>query len=105
MEKNHPLILVFYLDAELMKQQEIIMPFVDSVKKVIESKQANIISFFMPTKGEERIECLNPSTIKDADMEKINKMVEEIKKNFSIGEENTNIPDLDIELDPQNEND
>jgi hypothetical protein len=97
MEQQYPLILVFYLDAELMKNSQIIQPFVDSVNKVLAQKKANAIAFFMPTKGEERIECINPMLVKEPDMTKINALVEDIKKNFSIGED-LPMPDEEIDL-------
>lgn len=84
MEKNYPLILVFYLDAELMKNRDLIVPFANSVNDVLEQKKANAIAFFLPTNGEEKIEVINPVIVREADMEKINVLVEDIKKNFSI---------------------
>jgi len=98
MEKQHPLILVFYLDAELMKNGEIIRPFADSVNEMLAIKDANALAFFIPTTGEERVECINPVLIKEADMDKINTMIEDIKKNFSINAD-INIPDEEITLD------
>ena len=96
MEQQYPLILVFYLDAELMKNSQIIQPFVDSVNKVLAQKKANAIAFFMPTKGEEKIDCINPMLVKEPDMAKINALVEDIKKNFSIGGD---LPIQDEEID------
>jgi hypothetical protein len=93
MEKNYPLILVFYLDAELMKNKEIMAPFTNSVNNILAQKNANAIAFFLPTTEKEKIECLNPVVIKEADMEKINSMVEDIKRNFSI--------DSNISLTPE----
>ena len=98
MDKQYPLIIVFYLDAELMANPQIIKPFADSVKDVLDKRQANAMAFFIPTKGEERVECINPIMIKEADMEEINKMVEDIKASFSIGVD-INIPDEEITLD------
>jgi hypothetical protein len=83
-EKQHPLVLVFYLDIELLSNREIAQPFVDMVNDVIAQKDANAIAFFLPTRGEERIECINPIIMKEADMEKVNKMIEDIKEQFSI---------------------
>jgi hypothetical protein len=94
-EKQNPLILVFYLQ---MEDQRIIQPFIESVNDMIIQKNANIMAFFVPTDGEERIECLNPVTLKENDMDKINKMIEDIKQSFSIGAE-MSIPDEDIILD------
>lgn len=99
-EKNYPLIIVFYLDAEMMKIKDIIQPFADSVNKILAQKNANAIAFFLPTKGEERIECINPTIVAEADMEKINAMLEDIKTNFSVGTD-MNVPDIDIEVDSE----
>jgi hypothetical protein len=87
MEKTYPLIIVFYLDGEMMKQKEIITPFVEAVNNMLHQKNANALAFFLPTAGEERIECINPVIIKEADMEKINAIVEDIKTNFSVAAE------------------
>ena len=89
-KENYPLILVFYLDSELMRNKDIILPFTEAVNQTLAIKNANAIAFFIPTKGEERVDCINPKIIEPTDMEKINKMVEEIKLNFSIA------PDMDI---------
>lgn len=91
MENQYPLILVFYLDAEMMKIKEIIQPFAESVNHMLAEKNSNAMAFFIPTKGEERVECINPSIIAEADMAKINQMVEDIKEQFSID------ADIDVE--------
>lgn len=94
-EKGYPLILVFYLDSELMKQPRIIGPFSEMVNKMLIDKEANALAFFLPTNGEERVECINPIVMKETDMEKINLMIEDIKKNFSVGVEDS-LPDTEI---------
>lgn len=91
-EKQHPLIIVFYLDADMMRRPEIIVPFSESINHIIEKKEANAIAIFLPTNGEERVECINPTLVPNFEMERINKIIEDIKKNFSIGD------DLDIEI-------
>lgn len=96
-ETNHPLILVFYLEKEAMSNQLMIKPFVESINQMIYEKKANVMAFFIPTNGNPRVECINPSIVSEADMSKINKMVEDIKKSFSIGED-INIEDDDIEM-------
>ena len=97
MKESYPLIIVFYLDAEMMKVKEIIQPFADSINTMLAHKNANAMAFFIPTKGEERVECINPSIVAEADMAKINAMVEDIKKSFSIGEE-INVEDEEIDM-------
>lgn len=99
MENKYPLILVFYLDVEMMKIKEIIQPFAESVNNMLAEKNANAMAFFLPTKGEERVECINPSIIAEVDMEKINKMVEDIKEQFSVGVD-MDIQDVQIENEP-----
>jgi hypothetical protein len=98
MEKQYPLIIVFYLDAELMANPQIIKPFADSVNDALAKRKANALAFFIPTKGEERVECINPVMVKEADMAEINKMVEDIKASFSVGVD-INVPDEEITLD------
>ena len=61
-------------------------------------KNANALAFFLPTKGEERVECINPSIIAEADMVKINQMVEDIKNSFAIGME-IELETEEVELD------
>ena len=87
MEKTYPLIIVFYLDGEMMRQKEIITPFVEAVNNMLHQKNANALAFFLPTSGEERIECISPVIVKEADMEKINTIIEDIKTNFSVAAE------------------
>jgi hypothetical protein len=100
MNENYPLIIVFYLDAEMMKVKEIIQPFADSVNNMLAHKNANAMAFFIPTKGEERVECINPVIMSETDMEKINKMVEDIKESFAIGAD-IDVTDEEIELDEE----
>lgn len=101
-EKNttYPLIIVFYLDRETMSQENIMKPFVESVNQALHIRKSNALAFFLPAaKGDkERVECINPQIIPEIDMEKINKLVEDIKKQFDIGQG----ADEDID-NPQNE--
>lgn len=100
MEKGYPLVIVFYLDAEMMKMPEIIRPFADSVNNMLAHKEANALAFFIPTKGEERVECINPLITSDADMEKITKIIEDIKNSFQVGVD-VGVEDTDIIPDEQ----
>jgi hypothetical protein len=97
-EKKHPLVLVFYLDREMMKQKEILQPFASSVNNIITVKNLNAIAFFLPTDGEERIECINPVVVPKDDIDKIYKTLDDITKQFSIGEKFDNLSDDDIEV-------
>jgi hypothetical protein len=87
-EKQHPLVLVFYLDRELMSNSKIINPFVESVNHIIEIKEMNAVAFFLPTDGEERLECLNPVVVPKIEMEKVSKIIQDLNKHFNVGEDN-----------------
>ncbi len=102
--KQHPLVIVFYLDREMMKQTEILQPFAASVNQMIIQKKLNAIAFFLPTDGEERVECINPVVVPKVEMDKIEKILSEIQTQFSVGEKFENIPDEDIEIELNNEN-
>ncbi len=96
-EQPYPLIIVFYLNNDLVGGKEVAL-FAESVNQMIEAKNSNVMAFFLPTKGEDRIECLNPVAVNATDMNKITEMIEDIRKSFSIG---IDIPVKDeyIELD------
>ncbi len=97
-EKENPLVLVFYIDREMITDTQLINPFVESVNHMIETKGANMMAFFLPTDGEERIECLNPKLIQEPEMEKITQMISDIKEAFSVGVD-IDVPDEEITLD------
>jgi len=84
LEKGYPLVLVFYLDREVMMQGEIIRAFADSVNNAIAQREANCMAFFLPTDGEERIEQISHISGKTVDMVHINKLINDIKESFSI---------------------
>lgn len=99
--KQHPLVIVFYLDREMMKQREILQPFASSINQMINQKKLNAIAFFLPTDGEERVECINPVVTPKVEMDKIEQIILDIKKQFSVGEKFENIPTEDIQLDKE----
>ncbi len=76
-----PLILVFYIDATMMENRDVIQPFVESVNSMIERKNANVMAFFIPTVENERIECIShvPEHLKT----NIEELVKDIKNNFN----------------------
>lgn len=103
-DTNYPLIIVFYIDREMMSNSQAIEPFANSVNDILASKNANAIAFFVPTDGEDRVECINPLQVEKADMVKINKMVEDIKTQFSIGTD-IDLPNNEIITGDESEND
>lgn len=96
MEKQHPIILVFYLDRDMMRNPEIIQPFAESINRMITLKEYNMLALFMPTDDNERVECINPATVDLTEMERINKLIKEIEKQFNVGDKGEDIPDIQI---------
>lgn len=87
MSKNYQTtFLAFYLERGMMTNPDVIQPFVDSVNDGIAQRDANTIAFFIPTDREPRIECINPVQVAEADMKEINKIVEDLTKNFDVGQ-------------------
>lgn len=84
--KEHPLILVFYLDKELMQEREIINAFAESVNDAIALREANAMAFFLPSNGSERVECINPVLATAEQKEKIDRLISEVSKSFDIGQ-------------------
>ena len=83
-KKEHPLILVFYIDREMIMNKEVMGSFVNSVDMVIKQKNDNIRAFFMPTDKEERLECINPILATDEQNKKIDKLIKELETQFDV---------------------
>ena len=94
--KQHPLIIVFYLNSDMMKQRDIIQPFAESVNQMLMVKDANALAFFIPTDGEERIECINPVVLKEEEATNIYKIIDDLKKTFIV---DVPVEDKEIELE------
>ena len=86
-DSKHPLVLVFYLDRELLQNEQIATEFTDSVDMMIKQKEYDVMAFFLPTDGEERIECINPIQLQETDMERVNTLLSELTKAFDIPEQ------------------
>ena len=85
---DDPLILVFYLDAGVFAEQEMVKAYSENVKNYFDENGDNIRLFFMPTSGEERIECINPTYLTDkTEIDKLNALTEEVEKLFQVGVE------------------
>ncbi len=96
--KETPLILVFYIDREMISDMVLINPFIESVNKLIEDKEANILAFFVPCDYQnERIEVLNPVLLQEPELDKINALIEDIRDKFSIGA-SIDYPEDEIEI-------
>lgn len=102
MEKGYPLMVVFYLDREMMMNQDVIQPFAESVNHALSQREANAMAFFIPTDGEERIECINPVQVEETEMGRINGIVQDLVNNFDIGQgadDGKNDPSAEIDVD------
>ncbi len=86
-DSKYPLVLVFYLDRELLQNQQIATEFTNSVDMMIKQKGYNVMAFFLPTDGEERIECINPIQLQETDMEHVNTVLSELTKAFDMPEQ------------------
>lgn len=84
--QDNPLILAMYIDRELTKNHDIMGILNNNLNELIKAKGANIMAFYIPTDGEERIECINPVLLEKPDMDKVNKLVNDIAKHFDIGQ-------------------
>lgn len=81
---NHPLILAFYLNKEMLNNVELTREYVNSVNDMIAKKEYNVMAFFMPTEGDDRLECLNPLTMTEELKAKVYPIIEDIQKSFDI---------------------
>ena len=84
-EENKPLFLVFYLNKELFKQEELVSSYGANVKKYLDEKGDNVRLFFMPTEHNEKIVCINPLYIGDEkEYEKLNTLIGELEEKFQL---------------------
>lgn len=81
---DSPLILVFYLYRDLMENKAIITPFAESVNNLLDDRGINAVAFFLPTDDKERIECINPVVLPENEINRINTILDDLKKNFSL---------------------
>jgi hypothetical protein len=88
LKKDEPLILVFYLDKDLWLDRQMVATYGENVKKYFDSTNDDVRLFFLPTKNEERIECINPVYITEQkDKDKLNKLTDELEELFQVGVE------------------
>ena len=83
---NHPIVLAFYLNREMLVNTELTSEYVKSVNDLIATKEYTVMAFFMPTDGEDRLECLNPIVMTDELKVEVYPIIEDIKKSFDIEE-------------------
>jgi len=93
---EQPIVLVFYLNRELMSNREIIQPFVEAVNQSIAEREANMMAFFLPTDDQERVDCINPLLATPDEKTRISEMIDEISKNFDVGQGADDYDDVNI---------
>lgn len=85
---DEPLILVFYLDETNFVQQEMMKSYSENVKRYFDDNGDNVRLFFIPTKGHEKIECINPVYLTDrSDIDKLNDLTSKLEEMFQVGVE------------------
>jgi len=89
MSKEQPLILVFYMDRATLSQQKIMKIISDEVKKALDAKEVNAVTFFVPTENKERVECINPVIATDEQIARINTLIDDIEKSFDVNNDLT----------------
>lgn len=62
-ETKDGVILVFYIDRELYNNKEILSQYSQGVTKGLEQIGLKGMMFFLPTDGEEHIDCINPKFV------------------------------------------
>ena len=83
-ESTYPLVIVFYVDRQVMSNRPLMDQFSQSVNHLIEAKNFKVMAFFLPTDDVERIECINPIIAPPEQMERVNKLINDISVNFGI---------------------
>lgn len=87
-ETSQPLFLVFYLKEELFRDRDLVKQYGENIQSYLESRGDNTRLFFIPTSGSERIECINPVSIKgEKEIEKLESLIKELELKFDVGVE------------------
>jgi hypothetical protein len=70
----------------MLVNTELTSEYVKSVNDLIATKEYNVMAFFMPTDGDDRLECLNPIVMTEELKAEVYPIIEDIKKSFDIEE-------------------
>lgn len=84
MNKEHPLILVYYASEDLRREPNVLKTILEQINMYIESNKWNIMFITLPTGGEDRLECINPVILSDEQKESVNKIISDIKRGFNL---------------------
>jgi len=87
-KKDEALILVFYLDQSNFAQQDLLKAYSENVKRYFDENGDNVRLFFIPTNGQEKIECINPVYLTDrSEIDKLNDLTSKLEEMFQVGVE------------------
>lgn len=87
-KKDEALILVFYLDQSNFVQQDLLKAYSENVKRYFDENGDNVRLFFIPTNGQEKIECINPVYLTDrSEIDKLNDLTSKLEEMFQVGVE------------------
>lgn len=95
-KKEQPLILVFYMFTETLTQDGLMEIVTKNVETLLNDKGVDAAVFYVPTDEYERIECINPAIATEAQMDRINKIIDDIAVATDIGqvnEDDFNLPE------------
>ena len=85
-KKDEALILVFYLDQSNFAQQDLLKAYSENVKRYFDENGDNVRLFFIPTNGQEKIECINPVYLTDrSEIDKLNDLTSKLEEMFQVG--------------------
>ena len=85
-KKEQPLILVFYMFRETLVETKLMEMVTENVENLLNKKGVNAAVLYVPTEEYERIECINPVIATEAQMERINKIIDDVAKATDIGQ-------------------
>ncbi len=83
-EKGDALILVFYLHSSMFESPELVKSYSDGVQSGMEQVGLKAMYFFLPTEGEDRIDCINPKIVSAKDFAETKEKLERIQKMVDI---------------------
>jgi hypothetical protein len=85
MSKEQPMVIVVYMDRNVMSDAESMKIISTSIQEAFEVKGGNTVTLFVPTDGQEKIECINPAIATEEQMNKINQMIDDIAVTYDVG--------------------
>lgn len=89
MSKEQPMVIVVYMDRNVMVDQKSMAIISKEIQGAFEAKGGNTVTLFVPTDGQEKIECINPAIATEEQISKINDMIDDISKTYDVGHDLT----------------